>query len=108
VPHLAFQPDSLGDAPILPMAETESAYYLRLRVSDEPGVLAEVTRFLADAGISLESVLQPAPDAANKSTSVILLTHRTIERQMDDAIERIQALKSVLEKVVRIRLEDLT
>ncbi|MFK7967059.1 MAG: homoserine dehydrogenase [Burkholderiaceae bacterium] len=108
VPHLAFQPDSLGDAPILPMAETETAYYLRLRVADEPGVLADITRFLADAGISLESVLQPAPDAANKTTSVILLTHRTVERQMDQAIDRIQALSSVIGEIVRIRLEDLT
>ena len=92
----------------LPMAETETAYYLRLRVADEPGVLADITRFLADAGISLESVLQPAPDAANKTTSVILLTHRTVERQMDQAIDRIQALGSVIGEIVRIRLEDLT
>lgn len=108
VPHLAFQPGSLGESPILPMAETETAYYLRLKVADEPGVLADITRFLADAGISLESVLQPAPETAEKSTSVILLTHRTVERQMDEAIARIQALDFVLAEVVRIRLEDLT
>ena len=108
VPHLAFQPDSLADSPILPMGETETAYYLRLLVTDEPGVLADITRFLADAGISLESVLQPAPQTADSNTTIILLTHRTVERQMDAAVSRIQALATVRGPVVRLRLEDLT
>ena len=89
------------------MGETETAYYLRLLVADEPGVLADITRFLADSGISLESVLQPAPDTIKDTTTIILLTHRTIERQMDEAIARIQALTTVLGPVVRLRLEDL-
>ncbi|MGH1357823.1 MAG: homoserine dehydrogenase [Burkholderiaceae bacterium] len=108
VPHLAFQADSLADSPILPMDETETAYYLRLAVTDEPGVLADITRFLADAGISLESVLQPAPDEQSGNTTIILLTHRTIERRMNEAIDRIQALNTVTGRIVRIRLEDLT
>ncbi len=108
VPHLAFQADSLADSPILPMDDTETAYYLRLGVTDEPGVLADITRFLADAGISLESVLQPAPDEETGNTTIILLTHRTIERQMNEAIKRIQALKTVNGQIVKIRLEDLT
>ncbi len=112
VPHLAFQAESLADSqassPILPMGETETAYYLRLRVADEPGVLADITRYLADARISLESVLQPAPAQASQHTDVILLTHRTIERRMDEAIQRIEGLASVIGRIVRIRLEDLT
>ncbi|MFP5344492.1 MAG: homoserine dehydrogenase, partial [Gammaproteobacteria bacterium] len=48
VPHLAFQPDALSDLPILPMEQVETAYYLRLQAADRPGVLADVTRILAD------------------------------------------------------------
>ncbi|HYF60385.1 MAG TPA: homoserine dehydrogenase [Burkholderiaceae bacterium] len=107
VPHLAFQPDAMTDAPILPIGEIESAYYLRLRVSDEPGVLADVTRILADARISIDAVLQREPSEGERQTDIILLTHVTVEKRCDDAIRRIEALSTVLSKVTRIRLEDL-
>lgn len=108
VPHLAFQAEAIDDIPVLPMAETETAYYLRLRVADEPGVLADITRILADERISLDAVLQREPDPDELQTDVILLTHRTIEGRMDAAQARIQGLSSVLSEVVRIRLETLT
>jgi homoserine dehydrogenase len=107
VPHLAFQPDAMADLPILPITEIESAYYLRLRVADEPGVLADITRILADARISIDAVLQREPAEGERQTDLILLTHVTIEHRCDDAIHRMEALSTVLSKVTRIRLEDL-
>src|SRR5690606_6997806 len=102
VPHLAFQAESLSDLPILPIDETETAYYLRLRVSDRAGVLADITRILADGKISIDAVLQREPGEGEAHTDLILLTHRTIERQVDAAIARIEALPTVLSKTVRI------
>jgi homoserine dehydrogenase len=108
VPHLAFQAESLSDLPVLPIADVETAYYLRLTVADEPGVLADITRILADAAISIDAVLQREPAEGEQRTDIILLTHRTIERQVDAAIARIEALPTVLSKAIRIRLEELS
>lgn len=105
VPHLAFQPDALSDLPILPMGPVETAYYLRLSVEDRPGVLADVTRILADESISIEAILQKT--AYQREVPVIILTHRIRERQMDEAIRRIEALSTVMAPVMRIRLEHL-
>ncbi len=107
VPHLAFQPDSISDIPILAMADVETAYYLRMQVSDRPGVMADVTRIIGDAGISIEAILQkePAPDA--DKASIILLTHVVRESQMNASIEKIEALDSIHGRVTRIRLEHL-
>jgi homoserine dehydrogenase len=107
VPHLAFQPDAIVDQPILPMGDIESAYYLRIRVVDEPGVLAEITRILADAHISIDAVLQRAADQGETKIDVILLTHQTLEKHCDEAVARIEALSKVVSKVTRIRLETL-
>jgi homoserine dehydrogenase len=107
VPHLAFQAESMSDLPILPIEDTETAWYLRLRVADEPGVLADITRILADERISIDAVLQREPGEGENQTDIILLTHRTIERQVNAAIARIEALQTVLSKSIRIRLEDL-
>ncbi len=107
VPHLAFQPDAMADLPILPISEIESAYYLRIRVVDEPGVLADITRILADGKISIDAVLQREPDVGVTQIDIILLTHLTVEKRCDEAIARIEALPKVVSKVTRIRLEDL-
>jgi homoserine dehydrogenase len=108
VPHLAFQPDALqSDLPILPMDEVETAYYLRMRVADETGVLADITRILADAGISIDGLIQREPEEGEASTDLILLTHETVEKNMNSAIARIEGLASVQGKVTRIRLETL-
>ncbi len=108
VPHLAFQPDTLDDQPILDVADTETAHYLRLHVADEPGVLADVTRILADLGISIEAILQldGADDAP--TVPVVILTHVVKERAMNAAISRIEALSAVRAHVNRIRVEPLT
>lgn len=107
VPHLAFQPDQLADLPILPMDEVETAYYLRMRVADETGVLADITRILADAEISIDALIQREPEEGESSTDLILLTHETVEKNMNAAMARMEGLASVQGKVTRIRLETL-
>ena len=107
VPHLAFQPDALSDLPILSMEQVETAYYLRLQAQDKPGVLADVTRILGDAGISIEAILQrESPDDGVEAT-IIMLTHRVLEGKMNQAIRSIEALDSITGAVTRIRLETL-
>ncbi len=107
VPHLAFQPDQLSNVPVLPREEIETAYYLRLRVEDKPGVLADVTRILADQAISIDALLQREPAEGEGETDIIILTHVCIEKQADAAIAKIEALPAVKGKVTRLRLETL-
>ncbi len=107
VPHLAFQPDALIDTPILPMSEVETSYYLRLTVSDKPGVLADVTRILADQQISIGAMIQREPGEGEEQTDIIMLTHQTREKHIDAAIALIEALPVVKSKVTRLRLEEL-
>ncbi|HEY0721281.1 MAG TPA: homoserine dehydrogenase, partial [Gammaproteobacteria bacterium] len=107
VPHLAFQPDALSDLPILPVEEIETAYYLRLQAEDKPGVLAEVTRILGEAQISIEAVLQKEPAEGESTVPVILLTRRVQERNMNKAIAQIEKLAAIKGSVTRIRLESL-
>ena len=107
VPHLAFQPDAVVDLPILPLAEIQTAYYLRLRVEDKPGVLADITRILADQSISIDAMIQKEPGEGEVQTDIILLTHQTREKNVDAAIVKIEALAAVQGKVTRLRLEEL-
>jgi len=112
VPHLAFQPNAMSDLPVLPMGEVVTSYYLRLRVADETGVLAKVTGILAQAGISIDAVLQREADEVSAGanvaqTDVIILTHDCQEAHMDAAIAQMQALPTVLEPITRIRKEEL-
>jgi len=107
VPHLAFQPDQLTDVPVLAMGDVTTSYYLRMRVDDKPGVLADITRILADREISIDAMIQKEPSEGEDQTDIILLTHRAVERQVVDAIAKIEALATVRGAVVRIRLEDL-
>jgi homoserine dehydrogenase len=108
VPHLAFQPDQLSDTPILPMEEVETAYYLRLRVLDRPGVLADITRVLADLDISIDAMVQKEPGEGEEQVDIIMLTHQTVERNVNAAIARIEGLPANLGEVTRIRLEALS
>jgi homoserine dehydrogenase len=107
VPHLAFQPDQLSNIPFLPMGEVRTSYYLRMRVLDRPGVLADITRILADREISIDAMIQKEPPEGEDRTDIILLTHHSIERQIVDAIAKIESLPTVNGKVVRIRMEEL-
>jgi homoserine dehydrogenase len=105
VPHLAFQPSALADHPIVPMGEVETAYYLRMAAQDRPGVLAEVTRILGEAGISIEAIRQQEPAPEAEWVPIVILTHTVSEQAMNDAIECIEALPAIAGRVMRIRLE---
>ncbi|MEO8717845.1 MAG: homoserine dehydrogenase [Burkholderiales bacterium] len=107
VPHLAFQPDQLSATPVLPMGEVQTSCYLRLRVLDKPGVLARITRILADSRISIEAMVQKEPAAGEKRVDIVMLTHLAIEKNVNAALARIERLPTVLGKVTRIRLEAL-
>jgi len=107
VPHLAFQPDQLSDTPFLPMGAVATSYYFRMRVLDRPGVLADITRILADRDISIDAMIQKEPPEGEDQTDIILLTHLTVERNVVAALAAIEALATVRGKVVRIRLEAL-
>lgn len=107
VPHLAFQPDALSDLPVLSVDNIQVAYYLRLFADDKPGVLADITRILADYDISIEAVIQKEPSASENKLPVILLTQTVLEKQLMAALIKIEALSSVSGKVTRIRVETL-
>jgi homoserine dehydrogenase len=107
VPHLAFQPDSLSRTPILPIGEVETSYYLRMRVLDRPGVLADIARILADSRISIDAMVQKEPGEGEKRVDIVMLTHLAVEKRVDAAIARIEKLRTVVGKVTRIRLEEL-
>jgi homoserine dehydrogenase len=107
VPHLAFQPDQLHDTAILPMGKVETGYYLRLAAYDRPGVMADVTRILADLSISIGAMLQKEAEEGEDVVDVIILTHLSLEENVNEAIARIEKLSTIPGKVVRIRLEEL-
>jgi len=107
VPHLAFQPDRLAKDPILPIGEVETSYYLRMRVQDRPGVLADVTRILADSKISIGAMVQKEPGEGQRRVDIVMLTHQAIEKNVNAAMAKIEKLPTVVGKVTRIRLEEL-
>ncbi|MBQ5939200.1 MULTISPECIES: homoserine dehydrogenase [unclassified Massilia] len=107
VPHLAFQPGEMTDVAIVPMSEITTSYYLRVHVKDQLGVMADLTRILADAGISIDAVLQKEP-GDQTDLDIIMLTHQTREKNIDAAIAKIEQLPAVISKVTRIRLEALS
>lgn len=107
VPHLAFQPDAMSNLPVLPMSEIETGYYLRLRVEDKPGVLADITRILAEQQMSIDAMLQREPEEGEGETDIIILTHVCKEKAADAAIAKIEALPAVKGKAMRLRLENL-
>ena len=107
VPHLAFQADALADIPVLSMQEVETAYYLRLSAEDKPGVLADITRILAEHEISIEAIIQKEPVEQGKLLPVIMLTQKTLEKEMNAAIQEIESLATISGQVTRIRVETL-
>jgi homoserine dehydrogenase len=108
VPYLGFQPDQMASLPILPIGEIDSAYYLRMRALDKPGVLAEVTKILGDRDISIDAMMQKEPDENETEADIVILTHVTKEKNMDAAIAAIEALPAIDGKVTRIRMEELS
>jgi homoserine dehydrogenase len=107
VPHLAFQPDRMSSLKVLPMEEVVTSYYLRMQVEDRPGVLADITRILADASISIGAMIQREPAEGEEQVDIIMLTHQTREKSINTAIGKIEKLPVVTGRVTRIRLEEL-
>ncbi|HYF41327.1 MAG TPA: ACT domain-containing protein, partial [Ramlibacter sp.] len=107
VPHLAFQPDQMSDQAVLPMSEVVTSYYLRLRVADQAGVLAQVTGLLAAADISIDAMLQREAGEGEKQTDLIILTHNVREGTMNEALAQMQGLPTVLAPITRVRKEEL-
>jgi homoserine dehydrogenase len=107
VPHLAFQPGELHDTPVLPIDDVITAFYLRLQVADQAGVLARITAILADNDISIDALLQRESAEGERQTDVIILTHDTVEGRMTAALALMQALPTVLAPIVKIRKEEL-
>jgi homoserine dehydrogenase len=107
VPHLAFQPNAMSDLKILPMDDVITSYYLRLRVQDKPGVLADITRILADEQISIGAVIQKEPGEGEAQADLIMLTHQTREKSINAAIVKIEKLGVVAGKVTKLRMEEL-
>ncbi len=107
VPHLAFQPDAMAQVPWLHIDDTVTSYYFRMRVADQPGVLADIARILADGRISIDALFQREPSRGENQTDIIMLTHDALERDVNAALKRIEALPTVLAPVIRIRQEEL-
>jgi len=111
VPHLAFQPDSLSNTPILPIDEVTCGYYLRLRVADQAGVLADITRIFADYGISIDALRQLESEHVGAhgqcETDIVVVTHKTLEKHANAAIGKIEALPTVVSKITKLRMEAL-
>ncbi|MCS6762717.1 MAG: homoserine dehydrogenase [Candidatus Protistobacter heckmanni] len=108
VPHLAFQPDSLSDLPILPITAVRTSYYLRMRVADQAGVLADITRLFADRSISIDAMIQREAGEGEQQTDLIILTHETLEQSMLDALAAVEKLTTVLGPVSKIRMDSLS
>jgi homoserine dehydrogenase len=107
VPHLAFQPASIAAVPWLTIDDTVTSYYFRMRVADQPGVLADIARILADRRISIDALFQREPGEGENQTDIIMLTHDALERDANAAIARIESLPTVLAPVIRLRREEL-
>jgi homoserine dehydrogenase len=107
VPHLAFQPDQLSSVPILGIGQVETSYYLRMKVVDKPGVLADITRLLARSKISIDAMVQKEPAEGESRVDIVMLTHRALEKNVDQAMARIERLSTVVGRIVRLRLEEL-
>jgi homoserine dehydrogenase len=107
VPHLAFQPGSLSDVPILPINQIQSAYYLRLKAVNRPGVLADITRILGDLQISIQAIQQKGNGDHESIMPIIIVTQVTREDNMDRALAQLSSLGTVTGEITRIRLEHL-
>ena len=106
-PFLSYQPEHVLDLPVIPIEEVETAFYIRLKATDKPGVMAAITKILADKRISIDAMIQKEPATGTKEADIVILTHKTVERNMNLAITEIEALPAVVGEIVKIRMETL-
>ncbi|WP_286875536.1 ACT domain-containing protein, partial [Marinimicrobium sp. UBA4509] len=108
VPYLGFQQEQLrSELEIVPIEEVETAYYLRMSALDKPGVLSQVAQILSDSGISIEALIQKEAADEEEIVPLILLTNRAVEKQLVEAIIKIESLSSITGPITRIRVEPL-
>ena len=105
VPPFGVPTDALQHVPGAPMEQHRGAYYIRLMVVDQPGVIADVSAALRDERVSLESMIQRGR-SESEAVPVVLTTHVTVEAAMRKALATIGKLASVLEPPHMIRIED--
>ena len=101
----AFVEGALFDE-VIPMSEIESCYYLRMMVTDRPGVMAQVSQVFADGKINIDSLVQHG-DGEGNGVPLIVLTGMTKEKDMLDAIAKLEALDCSLDKVRMLRIENI-
>lgn len=104
VPVTSFQWESRVPIAIRPMDEIESRYYLRCMVKDQPGVLSAISGILGQRGISISSVLQKGRKEG-QTVPLVILTHRSVERAVQSALQEINALSMVSEATTLLRME---
>jgi homoserine dehydrogenase len=107
VAHFGYKYDTLKDVTVLPVCEVRTASYMRITALDVPGVLVKITKALSEENISIEAIIQKEPAAEKNHVQLILLTNNTIEKYIDAAIDKIQALDVIKGDVVKIRVESL-
>jgi homoserine dehydrogenase len=106
-PFLSYQPSQVQDLPVIPIEEVETSFYLRLKATDKPGVMAAITKILADIRISIDAMIQKEPATGTNEADIVILTHKAVEKNMNQAIKEIEALPAVVGDIVKIRMETL-
>ena len=107
VPPLGFAREELRNLPIVPMAQVQTPWYLRMQVEDKPGVLSAVASIFSEQGISIEALIQKAPAEGQTRVQLIVLTNKAAQGLVDQAVTAIEALDTIAGRVTRIRVEGL-
>lgn len=107
VPCLGFQPQAMVDLPVLPMGEVETAFYLRMKAVDKPGVLSKISSVLSDFQISIEAVIQKEPKPGEPEVDLVILSNVVKEATMNEAMRRLESDGSLAGPIAHIRVEHL-
>ncbi|QDD12307.1 homoserine dehydrogenase [Candidatus Methylopumilus rimovensis] len=108
VPLHGFDESKIDSIPIYKIDDAISGYYLRIRVSDKPGVLAEITKLFGDKKISIDAMLQKEPQEHESEADIVILSHLAVEKDINAVIYSIESLSATIGKVIKIRLEELS
>lgn len=90
---------------VKPMSDITTRYYFRLTVADRPGVLAQISKVLGNNSISISSVIQKESDSESQTALLVIMTHPSVERSVQKAIEQLKQLEVVNEVSNFIRVE---
>jgi homoserine dehydrogenase len=107
IPALGVSGEALRELPILPMAQVETPWYLRMEAQDKPGVMSRVTSIFSEQGISIEGLIQKAPGAGQSNVPVVVLTNSAPQEKVDAAVQAIETLDTINGAITRIRVATL-